>query len=342
VIDDHHAMIQLKGNDLLVRSQIPLSKGMEGYFRVEATSPQVILKFIPEGEMPGEERVEQQIDLLLKRYLPFDFSKEDLFEQLSKLWGMKGEMIPLGMQSTMDRLRSLLQGFSIGEPFSLDPEHLREIVTQGGLFFERKLRDLIETQTEDQYDQIVRGDMKGLLMELRSQLKSLMSLGIHQEEASLPLKEIMGNLDQLLRKIEGYQILNLNASNHPGKVFLLIPLWFQNNLQLVEMNLSLPRPDGDRSSSGEHAIFFLLHLPDWGRVSIEANMKGKGLYCRFTVSDPEVSTFLNDAFPELRARLNRIGFQPHLAVSIESPEKMVQTWLGELEERREAWLNIVV
>ena len=82
MIDDHHAMIQLKGNDLLVKSQIPLSKNMEGYFRVEATYPQVILKFIPEGEMPEGEVADQQIDLLLKKYLPFDFPTEGLFEEL--------------------------------------------------------------------------------------------------------------------------------------------------------------------------------------------------------------------------------------------------------------------
>jgi hypothetical protein len=104
------------------------------------------------------------------------------------------------------------------------------------------------------------------------------------------------------------------------------------------MNLSLPHPDGDRPSSGEHAIFFLLHLPDWGRVSIEASMRGKGLYCRFTVSDPEVSTFSMMPFQ------NSGSFEPDRLPTCllpRQPGKMVQTWLRNWE-RRETWLNIVV
>ena len=210
---------------------------------------------------------------------------------------MKGGIVPLRMQRTMDRLTALLQGFSIRKPFSLDPEHLQEIVTQGGLFLERKLRDLVETQAEDQYDQIVIGDMKGLLMKLRGQLKSLMALGNHQGEAPLSLKDMVSSLDHLLRKIEGYQLLNLNPSNHPGKIFLLLPLWFQHNLQLVEMNISLPRPDRDRSASGEHAIFFLLHMPGWGKMSIEVKMKGKTFIAGSRFPIRKYPPFLARPFP---------------------------------------------
>jgi hypothetical protein len=336
-IDDRHAVIRLGGYDLPVESQVPLSKDMEGYFRVEATHPQVILKFIPAGET-----ADLQVDTLLKKYLPFDFSPESLFGKLATLWEMKAGTIPFRMQDTVDRLSALLQGFSIRQPFTIDPEHLREIVSRGGLFFERKLRDLVETQTEDQYDQRVKEDMKGLLLELKAQLKSLASLGSDPDRVLPGSKDMLSSVDQLLQKIEAYQVLNLSPSTHPEKIFLLLPLWFHDNLQLVEMNLSLPRPDGDRSSSDEHSILFLLDLPEWGRVSIGVKIRGKGLYCRFTVSDPDLSAFLIEAFPELSAQLNRIGFQPHLDVSVESPEKMVQAWVSEIGERGKSWLNIVI
>ena len=49
-IDDHHAVLQLNGQDHLIESQFSLPGDLEGHFRVEANSPQVILKFICRGK----------------------------------------------------------------------------------------------------------------------------------------------------------------------------------------------------------------------------------------------------------------------------------------------------
>jgi flagellar hook-length control protein FliK len=77
-------------------------------------------------------------------------------------------------------------------------------------------------------------------------------------------------------------------------------------------------------------------------MSVKVKMKGKGFYARFEVSDPAVSTFLSRSFPELQTRLNQIGFQPQLSISVGTTEKMAQALLSEIGEGSESLLNIVI
>jgi hypothetical protein len=113
--------------------------------------------------MPGGEG-DQQIDLLLKRYSRSIF-QGGLFEQLPCC---DEGRIPLGIRNTIVD-ESLLQGFY--QNLFLDPD-IRDRYP-GGLFFERGCgrsrprRKISTIKSERGYE--------GLLMELRSQLKSLRS-----------------------------------------------------------------------------------------------------------------------------------------------------------------------
>ena len=335
-IDQHHAILQIKGYDLLVESHISLSKNMEGLFQVEATYPQIVLRRIPEGEV-----MDPADGAWIRKYLSFDFPSGNLSEKLSNLWDIGTKIILPQMRDKIEPLLELIGRFSIEEPFSLNPDRLQEIVNQSGLFFEHKLKNLIQNPVQGQWDQWVMGDFKGLLVRLISQLKSLPPQTLGPGDDGHGLDEMVSGLDQILHKIEGYQILNLDPSN-PYRLFLLLPFWFQRSLQLVELNISLPHKDPHESHSEETSILFLLCLPEWGKMSIEVKMKGKGLSCRFKVSDPEVSAFLKAAFPELNERLDRVGFQPQLTISTENPENILQAWFHELEGEVKSLLNVVV
>ena len=335
-IDDHHVLIQMRDHDFLAESHLPLQPDMKGHFRVEAADPQVILRLIPEGE-----REDLSIASWAIKFLAGNSSLKNLSKALESLWAMKPEEIPPPVRNTVEQLRTLLHGFSLQEPFSLGPEDLQKFVNQSGLFFEHQLGRLVESHEKDRFDQVVMKDLKGLAIRLRSQLRSLLSSGNSPGKHLATLKELVRGLDRLLDKIEGYQILNLHSSDPQEKIFLLLPLWFQNHLQFVEMNLSQQASGRDLSESEEISILFLLHLPEWGEVSIEVKVRGTGLYCLFKVTDPEVSTFLNQAFPDLERALNRIGFQVQVGISVEDPEKIPQSFVSEQMES-ESLLNIVI
>jgi hypothetical protein len=338
-IDDHHAVLQFKGQDHSIMSRFPLPRDLEGLFRVEATSPQVILRFIPE-----EERGVSLAGPRLKQYLPnaaVDGLIEDLGRTLLDLRGMRGEALPLSLQDSLKDLLALFEHFSIPSPASLHPEQVEESVLRSGLFFEGRLKCLIESHLKDQEDQLTEGDLKGLLIKLRSQSEALSPPGGQSEEISSLLGRTGKSMDRILQKMEGYQFLNLPPSDSDGRYFLLLPVWFQNRLRFVEMALSLPRHDSGGWQREGTSILFLLDLPELGKMSIEVRVKEKVLYCRFSVSDEKVSLLLERHVPELHTRLVRFGFEPQLSLSVESPEKMTQSFLQEIGGEKDPLLDVV-
>ena len=78
-IDRHHAILQIKGCDLLVENHSPLSKSMEGLFQVEATYPQIVLR-----QIPPEEMIDPANGSWIRKYLSFDFPPGILSEKLSR------------------------------------------------------------------------------------------------------------------------------------------------------------------------------------------------------------------------------------------------------------------
>jgi len=329
-IDDHHAVLQANGHDFRVESTLRLSANMKGYFRVEATQPQVTLKLLQQEE--GEKG---EIESLLKRFFSLNFIGEDLAETENLSAKIQAEALPLPIRQTFEQWLSFLKGLSWTPPYSPDPDRIGQIIAQSGLFLENKLRFFVDHPSKDAGDRILQEDMKALLLKLKSQM---ISLPVRDRP---PGADPLG-LDKLLRKVEGYQILNLLPATSQEKVFLLLPFWFQDHLQLVEMNLSLPRSKSKPREEEEHSILFLLQLPQWGRMNIEVKMKGKALYSCFKVCSPEASSFLRNGLVALEKNLNRAGFQAHLSVSLETPRKMPETLLADLEREAESFFNIVI
>jgi hypothetical protein len=216
----------------------------------------------------------------------------------------------------------------------------QKIVAQSGLFWEAKLKHFIEGQKKDSFDFLQEGDLKSLLLKLKSQLHSLI---VQNEIPKSPaIEDLVKGLGQFVDKIELYQLLNLNQTDPQARILLFFPLWMQNNLQFVELNFSFPRQEGEAPGKEGLSILFLLHLPDWGRMRIEVRVKGKGLYCSFMVSDPEVKKVLKQALPELSQRLTQAGYEPLLQVSVESRERIGQSLVPDIEKWADSLLNIVV
>jgi hypothetical protein len=334
-VDPLHTLIRIKGEEILVENRaVSLTQGRELILQVEEIHPKVILKIIPEESLPGA-----RVESFLMKYLSSDCPLEKLAENLAGLWGMSAERMDPEVQDTLKQLFSLLNRFSsLLSPG--DSGQLREIAAQLGLFWEAKLRRLIEGQGENSFDSLLEGDLKGLLLKLKSQLNSL----IVQNRLPEPMgiENLFKALDQFVDKIELYQMLNLSQADSKENLLLLFPLWVQNHLQFVELNFSLPRQGAATSAEEESSILFLLHFPDWGRMRIEVRVKEKSLYCSFTVSDPKVKEFLDRALPELSARMYQIGYGVLSRVSVEKAEKISSSLIPEMERWLNSLLNLVV
>ncbi len=334
-VDPLHTLIWIKGQEILVENRaVSLTKDREFIFRVEETHPQMILKIIPEEGSPGKE-----IESFLPKYLSSDLPLENLAEKLAGLWKISAEAMGPDVRNTLAQLFSRLNLFPF-LPLPLDPMDFQKLVAQSGLFWEAKLKHLLEGQIKDSFDFLQEGDLKGLLLKIKSQLNSLI---VQNEISKTPvLEDLVQGLGQFADKIELYQLLNLNQTDPQGRILVFFPLWVQNNLQFVELNFSFPRQEGERPEKEGLSILFLLHLPDWGRMRIEVRVKGKGLYCSFMVSNPEVKEVLKQALPELSQSLKQAGYEPLLQVSVESRERIGQSLVPDIEKWADSLLNIVV
>ena len=339
-IDADRAVIRFKGQDCLVRSQVPFPENLGGPFRVEATHPQLILRILPK-----EEKEVGPAWARRRQYLPNEVgngSIEDLAKVLTELGGTTGPSLPPAVQDSLNRLLTLLKLFSISSHPPHDPDQVKTAVLRSGLFFEERLKRLIDSHPKDQGDQLIERDLKGLLIRLKSQWEAMSSSGAVPKDPSLLIEETGRAIDRILRKIEGYQFLNLPSSDSERKYFLLLPLWFQGRLRFMEMALSLPRRHPSGREQEGISILCLIDLPHLGKMSIEVKVKEKALYCRFSVSDRKASALLGPHLPDLQSRLVCLGFEPQLSLSVESTEKMTQTFFEEIGGERDPLLDTVV
>ena len=149
-------------------------------------------------------------------------------------------------------------------------------------------------------------------------------------------------VDQLIQKLELVQLLNLVQSNPQEKIFVLLPVWFENQPQFLELNISLPRQGSKSREEESLSVLFLLHLPHLGRMNIEVKMKGKSLYCQFRVTDPTVAKFMDPFFSDLKTRLDSLGFQSYLNISTEPLTQVSSSLVSEVGEELKSLLSIVV
>ena len=335
-MDPQHAFLHLRGQDVFVESHFPLPPGGEYQFRVEEVQPRVVLKLLP-PESPEE----QKIYALLKRYLAVDVPLENLAEGISGLGKVGFQGIPPSAQESVNQFLTLLHRFSPAELFSADPGALQKLIDQSGFFWENKIKNWIEGGGRDPR-QLIQGDLKGLGKELLAQLKGLEEPSRGEAAGRLQSDELKQILEPFLRKVELYQILNLQSADWTDRFNLFLPFWLGSHLQFVELNLSLPRKKSAPSERDELSVLFLLKLPALGKVRIEVQIKEKDLFCRLMVSDSQVSEFLRQALPSLSGRLQQLGYHPHLQLSVEPVEKLNETFVSDLKRGPLDLFNIII
>lgn len=338
VRDDRRAVIRMEGRNLSVESRMPLARGTEGLFKVKSVYPQIILQFL----QPEEANL-LETDRWLKAFLMTDSSKENLSERLSLLWKAGRDGMAPAVRETMDRLADLWSSFSPSRSLTVHPGQIEKMIAQSGLFFEHTIGRLIKSGNPSRFEEVAGRDVKGLLVKLRAQIETSFPSIQNSEAGSSLREELLDSVNHLLRSIESLQLFHSHPS-HGGaeKIFLLLPFWVEDRLQLVDLQLSLPQTGSNAPDQDGMSMLFLLHLPEWGRMSIEVRMTGKRLYGRFLLSSEEVTIFFREAIPELQRRLLQLGFQPEMRASTQTPEKMVETFLNEMKGSDRSLLNLIV
>ncbi|MCX8117519.1 MAG: flagellar hook-length control protein FliK [Desulfobacterota bacterium] len=338
VIDGRQAILQVKESVFKVESRIPLREGMEGRFEVTALRPHILLKLLPgEEEMLSSEAKRGLASLLTA--LP----SEALSQRLHQIWEWAREKGPPQIRATIERLWQLGTSISPGPSGLIGPEQIERWIAGSGLFFGVLFGEVVKEGKLNRNEERWPRDLKGLLMRLKGQLlherKGLEASALGPRE----LEELLEGVDLLLQRIEAYQQLSAASFQTGGKLFLLLPLWMDGFLRFVDLQVSLHRRQDPQPSEGEgRTIQFLLHLPEWGKVSIEVQTIGRRLLGRCLFSQEDVATFFRENLPDLLERLVGLGFQPEIEVTTQRAEKILENFLAEIKGGERPFLDLIV
>ena len=330
-----HYFIRIKGQDLWVKSQIPLPAEGKIFLAVEALTPQVLLRLLSApGE--GEAVALGQLKKILGESIPLG----NLAEKISALGKTSLSPLPAEIQKGFQELMTALAQYA--PPFLTDPQTLREKIFHSGLFWENRLIDLIDKGEEGNFFQASRQDLKGLLLKLKSLLQDATSLeggsGMILPEA----EEGLEALEPYLQRIEAYQLLNQRYGESSEKWLLFLPLWFGQEMQFLEMSLGFSGEEGTSSGKEDSSLLFLLNLPEMGRLKIEVVIRKEDLFCRFHLAAPSFQEKIQHNFPELENRLRALGFHPSLSVSQDSLEEEKEGISSRLDENGENLVSLII
>ena len=330
-----HFFLRIKGQDLWVKSEIPLPTEGKIFLAVETVTPQVLLKLLPAS---GEEETAALGEL--KKILGESVPLGNLAEKISDLGKMNLSPLPAEIQKGIQELLTALAQYA--PPFLTDPQALREKIFQSGLFWENRLQGLIHKREEEGFLQASRQDLKGLLLKLKSLLQDASSQeggsGIIVPEAEKGLQA----LEPYLQRIEAYQLLNQRYGESSEKWLLLLPLWFGKEMQFLEMSLGFFREEGTSSGKEDASLLFLLNLPVMGKIKIEVVIRKEALFCRFHLAAPSSQEGIQRDLSELENRLRALGYHPSLSVSRVSLEEEKEEILSRLDENGENLVSLII
>jgi len=333
MIDDRRVLLLLDGRPITVETRIPLRAGREGVFLVQALEPQILLKPLP-AEGGRIFQGERWLAEVLKSASPeAALARAQLVDLTQFPPGRDGALAGTGRG-----LVELWDALAPSRLVNLAPADLLALISRSGLFFESKLRRLIETGRADLFAEVLNGDVKGLLFKLKALLEARQS--IPEDSGGPAISELLKKINNCLARIEATQEMNSSPSGAGERQAFTLPFWFQGELNFVDLRFDCPPQE--RSTGGEGlSVLFLLNLPGWGRILIEARITGKKIYGRLLLPTEEVAAFFDRSLGDLEGRLRTLGFDPLFKAASLRPEEMLDEFLGGIG-RDERFLNIVI
>ena len=330
-MDPHRFLLQVGSHRFHVESRVSLPLLGDFSLRVEETEPTVILRLLS-PQAAGTPK----IDSFLKKYLGADVPLENLADRLSLLAKAEFQGIPPSLRERLDQVQSLLR--SLPDLSALNQDTLQRLFGKSGFFWENKVRNWMEGAKGEPRSRVLQEDLKGLGMKLLAQLQEV---GTKEGDPDR-LENLKQDLVSFLQKVEFYQILSSRNPDNTDRLYLFFPFWLGPDLQMVELNLSFPKKEPAHGREEGLSLLFLLNLPSWGKMRIEVQIREKTLFCQFLVGDAQLADFIHRGLSVLHAKLEKLGFDPHLQASAESKDPTRVSAVQELGEEAASLLSIII
>lgn len=280
------ALLLIKGRQVNVKSQVPLTNGSTITLKVKSLSPVPVLKMLGEKITDGKAL---NIPVILSAL------KENI-------WKLAMDVILHSNQGDKDltRLLHLIEEAVISESKNPTPELLKLLVSKAGYSLESKLKKaILENNVSKAYlNQLVENDLKGMLLKI---------IGKN--------KDNNGTLKRCLSSIENFQILNKDGLKGSGKIFIPIPVQFSDGVFNIGQLLIEQVPwreyfTGEEAPDDEEAYktTFYLNLSRLGPVRSEVMICRKHVKGIILVEKRKAQKIIKEQIPFFIETLSSRGF----------------------------------
>jgi hypothetical protein len=300
-------LLSIKGKQVPVKTHLRLQAGQSVTLRVKSLSPATILQLVAEtGPHVKAGRMATLLNALAEN-----------------TWKLTLEAI-LQSRSGKPALRNilaLLQDNSQGLFRNPGSDLLSLLISKAGFSLESKLKKavLAPSRSESQLEVIIQNDLKALLIK-----------AIGQE--TQPQKQ----LKQLLSVIENVQLLNQEGLQKGGRIFVPIPIQFEDGFFTMGQ-LLIGRDQSEQQAQGSHAAAepiytarLQLTLSRLGTVRAEIKLCAKRLSLSFLVTNPTSKALIERQLKPFVQTLTDKGFEFNLAAcTIADPETDMEDLISE-------------
>jgi hypothetical protein len=199
------------------------------------------------------------------------------------------------------RLAALLRQVTRTIPDQPGPAGMKSFVQDAGLSFENKLFQALSSgkATPASLENLLNGDVKGLISRMLGDVK----------EGATPLKGLYNALEQI-------QLLNLHGGQETGKLFVPIPLQFQDGTWgLAQILFYLPsyceqespRQKNDSEQKAVCSVTLVMTLSRLGTIRADLKLTEMTLQGGFQVDRPDTLEKIEPQLPLLTRTLESRG-----------------------------------
>ncbi|ACI21920.1 hypothetical protein [Thermodesulfovibrio yellowstonii] len=243
---------------------------------------------------PTEKLSETQKTVLMNKIIDVIFSQQDTSENLH-------ELIKLLEQNDFPKEQiSQLKNLIITTHEEITPEKLKQTLLNSGVSFEAKMKQAL-------FDSVK-------IEQIKEDLKVILNQ-IIKEAKSQSIEEVALKAEQLLRQIDGYQILSKTYQSF----FTFLPLLWQD----IEGG-NIAYKSFKREGKEYHTVFVTLNFKE-EYLSFIVTMINKSFFISFS-GQPEILSCLKDKEAILRERFQDKGMLLSGINYVSKTEELIKQW----------------
>ena len=332
-INPNHALLSFGKDQVTARTSVPLHAGQIAFFKVEQISPEFVLKLLEArvGNLPGTQE-------MLARNALCESPYKSLIEILAPFMHSAEQPALSNLPDMLVRWWRLLSRISFPPE---QPVHhgqfLNSFIDGSGMIWEHKLRSFVLSGVPfaENPEALIGNDLKGLA------LKSLADGSANKFVSHEAITKFVDNIAQ-------YQLLNVSRLEAEGKLYLTMPLQFDDEFGFGELLIDLSEKGEDdtahRQGNRVLKVSLLLQMACLGPVRADVSVFEKAVRVGFWVSEEGTQSLFNNYTGLLKRQLERHGFHLNEATCrLQEAKILAQTSLLEdLLDIEEHQINLVV